>query len=248
MSLAYVSCNLMRVAALISVCALFLIAASFVGYTLAEKSRLTALQLSEEKWQKEISLREEQIAGLERDLNALKNKSTKDAARPFAPSEKSNLRPASSPIPPNDAPRANLESRTLQNFILEPTPGGLAIQNLGGQPLLEINGNRVSFGTNTFLGPNGETFMNRAEVAGDLRSGDSKAKVALTFKNRISEEAYLYWIDFQGVPKFYKTLKAGEEHRQETFLTHPWVVIDHNGTKLGELLPEKDDEEIVLTR
>ncbi|MEO5803595.1 MAG: hypothetical protein ABIR24_08690 [Verrucomicrobiota bacterium] len=239
----------MRFLASILLFALFLVLAGFAGYKLAGNSNPVQAPISEEKWQKEISARDDQIARLERDLSTLRNKRA-PVALPIALSEKTNLPLTGSLTRSSDTLPASSVPVTMQNLTFESTNGGLSIKNLHGQPLVEIspNGNKLSFGTNTFFGPNGEIFVNRAAVAGDLRSGSSQEKVALTFKNRIPEEAYLYWIDFQGTPKFYKALKAGEDHRQETFLTHPWVVIDHDGTKLGELLPEKQDEEIVLSR
>ncbi len=42
------------------------------------------------------------------------------------------------------------------------------------------------------------------------------------FVNAIPYEIDLYWINYKGKEKFYKSLKTGEAYTQGTFATHPW--------------------------
>lgn len=231
----------MRILAAVLLLAILFILAGFFGYRLAGDSHRNQPSVSEEKWREEISSRDEQIARLTRDLITQRTNHDR-VAKSMASMDKTNL--ASSPAPLRNVQPAVSGPMTMQNLTIQPTNGGMSINNLQGQPLFEINsnGNKVTFGTNIFRGPNGEIFINRAAVAGDLYSINSEKEVALTFKNGTKVDVYLYWINFQGVPEYYKTINVGEDHRQVTYLTHPWVIIDHEGTKLGELRPEKDEE------
>ncbi len=37
-------------------------------------------------------------------------------------------------------------------------------------------------------------------------------------------QAKIYWIDYNGRPKFYKHLFAGQSYTQQTYMTHPWLI------------------------
>lgn len=62
---------------------------------------------------------------------------------------------------------------------------------------------------------------------GSSRSLYSDHPTALVFVNQASSpEDYIsvYWLDYDGNRQHYFDLFPGERKRQETFLTHPWVV------------------------
>ena len=62
---------------------------------------------------------------------------------------------------------------------------------------------------------------------GSTRSLYSDHPTALIFVNAArSPEDYMsvYWLDYDGTRQHYFDLYPGERRRQETFLTHPWLV------------------------
>lgn len=69
------------------------------------------------------------------------------------------------------------------------------------------------------------------------KSTNSNIPFKVTFRNLTDREVLLYWIDYQGKPKFYgllrKTKAIGEGLAIDTFVTHPWIAIDK--TKLEVL-------------
>lgn len=60
-----------------------------------------------------------------------------------------------------------------------------------------------------------------------LRSRASRFKTTIVFRNRAAsqEDSYkIYWLDFAGRRRLYATVYRGDTHRQQTYLTHPWLV------------------------
>ncbi|CAB3369331.1 Hypothetical predicted protein [Cloeon dipterum] len=62
--------------------------------------------------------------------------------------------------------------------------------------------------------------------AATLRSIDSTQPAYPTFLNGTSRRVDIVWLDFQGAPVVYKTLKPRETFRVTTFVTHPWLFVD----------------------
>jgi hypothetical protein len=65
---------------------------------------------------------------------------------------------------------------------------------------------------------------------GSVRSQNSGQPATIQFVNNSFQTQKFYWLDYQGQLKFYKELKHGQSHTQRTYLTHPWVAIDPNGS------------------
>ena len=69
------------------------------------------------------------------------------------------------------------------------------------------------------------------------KSTHSNIPYQVTFRNLTDHEVLLYWINYQGKPKFYgllrKTKAIGEGLVIDTFVTHPWIAFDK--TKLEVL-------------
>jgi VHL beta domain len=64
--------------------------------------------------------------------------------------------------------------------------------------------------------------------------------VSLRFINQKNQRVKIFWLDYQGQAKFYRTLEPGEEYTQQTYMTHPWWITDENNRPLGMLLlPDK---------
>lgn len=66
-----------------------------------------------------------------------------------------------------------------------------------------------------------------------LRSSNSGDPAYLVFSNETAGEVKFYWINYQGKRDQERTLKAGESMPINTYLTHPFVVVDAKGTCRG---------------
>lgn len=64
---------------------------------------------------------------------------------------------------------------------------------------------------------------------GSVRSLDSNRPAVIQFANSTGRTLKIYWLDFEGQRKFYRELKTGQDYRQPTFLTHPWIAVDSTG-------------------
>jgi hypothetical protein len=72
----------------------------------------------------------------------------------------------------------------------------------------------------------------------DLRSINSNQAAGLAFFNSRSSSVRIYWIDFQGVRKFYTTVAPGATWRVNTYLTHPWVITDLSDQCIATHIPQ----------
>jgi hypothetical protein len=67
---------------------------------------------------------------------------------------------------------------------------------------------------------------------GRVRSVTGDVPTPIEFHNVGDEPLKLFWIDYTGKPVLAATLCPGEIARQNTFVTHPWIVTDQAGTPL----------------
>jgi hypothetical protein len=89
----------------------------------------------------------------------------------------------------------------------------------------------------------GKILLGRAaEITRSLRSTESVQTAALSFENQRSEDVYLFWVDFRGKPVFQGRLPPGRTANVGTFLSHPFVVTDLQGRRLGEGSAEQPGE------
>lgn len=56
-----------------------------------------------------------------------------------------------------------------------------------------------------------------------LRSVEWSTPTRITFINNTSEPFRTYWLDYEGLRKFYAEVPAGQSYVQSTYVTHPWV-------------------------
>jgi von Hippel-Lindau disease tumor supressor len=80
---------------------------------------------------------------------------------------------------------------------------------------------------------------------GTIRSLNSDVSTTARFANRSAEVVTVYWLDFAGERVRYKTLLPGESYTQQTYLTHPWVVVKKGGECRGPFLPRRKPRTIV---
>jgi von Hippel-Lindau disease tumor supressor len=76
-----------------------------------------------------------------------------------------------------------------------------------------------------------------AEDAG-IRSTNGDISTSVMFVNRRPSKVKIYWLDYNGQRKFYKSLNAGEGYPQQTYLTHPWLITDIEGNSLAVFFPD----------
>ncbi len=60
------------------------------------------------------------------------------------------------------------------------------------------------------------------------RSLNSGKSTFVTFVNQLDEAVRVYWLNFSGRRVFYRDIEPGERYRQQTFVTHPWVITNSN--------------------
>jgi CubicO group peptidase (beta-lactamase class C family) len=71
----------------------------------------------------------------------------------------------------------------------------------------------------------------------DLKSEDASFPTPIMFTNRTPHNVSLFWLDYRGERVAYKTLRSGEAYTQETYISHPWVIVDSHGACLQIVLP-----------
>ena len=181
---------------------------------------------------------EEQIASLKNEVNRLKNQLAAASER------KSNKKPF------RELNEEVFTSKRVGGLDVSLESGKIRLRKNGGTPLVEIDAESqmVSFHDGVVVESEGKIFLNEAEIAGDLKSENSKEAAQLKFKNETSDDLYLFWVDFHSQPKFYKKIKPGESHGMKTYLTHHWVVTDKNGKRLDNLVAQYpgESEEIIF--
>lgn len=66
------------------------------------------------------------------------------------------------------------------------------------------------------------------EQESNLKSGTG-ASINISFVNNATKKINIYWLDFNGKRVSYKKgLETGNTHKQQTFVTHPWLITDEN--------------------
>lgn len=71
---------------------------------------------------------------------------------------------------------------------------------------------------------------------GSVRSVDSNRAAVIHFANSTGRPLEIYWLDFKGRRQFYRELQTGQDYRQPTYLTHPWIAVDRAGTCVDGVL------------
>jgi VHL beta domain len=70
--------------------------------------------------------------------------------------------------------------------------------------------------------------------------------VSVKFINQRNHRINIYWLDYQGIARFYRSLAPREWYIQQTFMTHPWFVSDGNNRGLAVFLPERNVDEAII--
>jgi hypothetical protein len=72
---------------------------------------------------------------------------------------------------------------------------------------------------------------------GRLRSTEGKTSTHVNFANQTGHAIRTYWLNYEGHRQFYAEIQPGTAYRQQTYLTHPWVVTDGSDNCLKIIMP-----------
>ncbi|WP_157088117.1 CHAT domain-containing protein [Bradyrhizobium jicamae] len=70
-----------------------------------------------------------------------------------------------------------------------------------------------------------------------LKSVRADTSVNITFQNRSKGPISTYWLDYSGRRILYQRLAGGASYTQQTFVTHPWVLVDDRGRCRKIIMP-----------
>ena len=85
-------------------------------------------------------------------------------------------------------------------------------------------------------GPAKRTPITHVECGAPQRSLVSDKRLDLVFANHTKGAVSIYWLDFNGDRVWYNTLAPGDGYSQQTYVTHPWVIVDAKGRCLDQLV------------
>jgi DUF1680 family protein len=84
-------------------------------------------------------------------------------------------------------------------------------------------------------------------VKSPQHSEASEEETEILFQNAGNQTLKIWWIDFDDQPQLYRTLAAGENHRQHTYAGHAWQVTDETGRIQGVYVATNKPGLVVLT-
>jgi hypothetical protein len=70
-----------------------------------------------------------------------------------------------------------------------------------------------------------------------LKSRDADHRTTVAFQNLSSEPISPYWLDYSGKRIPYQRINRGDSRTQETYISHPWVLVDAKGRCRKIILP-----------
>jgi hypothetical protein len=71
----------------------------------------------------------------------------------------------------------------------------------------------------------------------DITASGISAQASIEFINHLSYSVDLFWIDYTGVRELYATIPGNSSFFQETYLTHPWLIVQTGTETLIAGLP-----------
>ena len=84
---------------------------------------------------------------------------------------------------------------------------------------------------------------------GSLRSQVSEVSLDMNLVNGTREILTMIWLDFRGQRVEYAMMPGGNHYEQQTYVTHPWLVLGEDGRCLGIFVPNQPGKhEVRLTR
>ncbi|MCZ8183378.1 MAG: hypothetical protein O9322_10455 [Beijerinckiaceae bacterium] len=74
----------------------------------------------------------------------------------------------------------------------------------------------------------------------------SETATTMAFVNRSVKPVSVYWLDFGGARVRYQVLESGASYTQQTYLTHPWIMVDAEGRCRGPFMPRRQLRRVVF--
>lgn len=79
------------------------------------------------------------------------------------------------------------------------------------------------------------------------RSLHANLPTEVTFDNRSGQTVRIYWLDYSGNRKLYRTLENGQKHTQKTFVTHPWLITGEDDRGWQVFFPDSQPRMVVIS-
>jgi len=80
----------------------------------------------------------------------------------------------------------------------------------------------------------------------ETRSLHAHIPTEVTFENKSGQTIRVYWLDYSGNRKLYRTLENGQKHAQKTFVTHPWLITGEDDHGWQVFFPDSQPRTIVI--
>lgn len=78
------------------------------------------------------------------------------------------------------------------------------------------------------------------------RSLHANLPTEMNFKNESGQTVRIYWLDYSGNRKLYRTLENGQKHAQKTFVTHPWLITGEDDHGWYVFFPDSQSRTVVI--
>jgi von Hippel-Lindau disease tumor supressor len=95
--------------------------------------------------------------------------------------------------------------------------------------------------------PGSEEGLAPPKEANGQKSLNSAVPTEIRFVNHSGQTVNVYWLDYEGRPKWYQTLRDGEFYDQPTYVTHPWLIAGENGDVWDVHQPAEQPRTITIT-
>ncbi|MFZ9681425.1 MAG: hypothetical protein ACO3CL_08410 [Bacteroidia bacterium] len=79
------------------------------------------------------------------------------------------------------------------------------------------------------------------------RSLHANLPTEVIFENRSGQTVRIYWLDYSGNRKLYRTLENGQKHAQKTFVTHPWLITGEDDRGWQVFFPDSLPRTVVIS-
>jgi hypothetical protein len=81
---------------------------------------------------------------------------------------------------------------------------------------------------------------------GSLRSLDGYSSTSISFTNATAETKQIFWLDYSGERKLYSTLEPNKSFNVQTYMTHPWIVVNKSGACEQIYMPTRTPRTIII--
>jgi hypothetical protein len=78
-------------------------------------------------------------------------------------------------------------------------------------------------------------------------STEGRTPTTIHFFNQTDGDLQFYWLDYQGQREAWFDLARGGNYVQDTWVSHPWLVLDASGACLGIFLPADVPGTVTIT-